>query len=344
MVHHPFPRPAVGLLPTITALGTLATLAAAGLVTPACQSDSIGPDSARAAGASVGGAAGESAAGAAGAGGAAAAAGAAGAAGAGGAAAAAGAAGYGPGSKESCARPRPGPPMVSIPTPSGVSFCIDAHEVTMEQYQEFVNAIGKGPIPNHGDYCQKYNDRLLQTPPLNGPDGGPWCDLFDPVGHPDSPAMCVDWCDAAAYCTWAGKRLCGAIGGGETPLEKLDDPMSNEWLFVCTNGGKTKYAYGDEPDASLCKSPPPNDPRTSVSDSPGCRGVVPPFSEVTGLGASPPGGGGEFIGAAPEPGIPEMRLIVGNPTGTAVSASCYRRGTKTPTTPGGNTAFRCCAD
>jgi hypothetical protein len=55
----------------------------------------------------------------------------------------------------------------------------------------------------------------------------------------------VDWCGAYAYCAWAGKHLCGAIGGGPTPYSHETDPTLyeafaaprvSEWTNVCSAG------------------------------------------------------------------------------------------------------------
>ena len=212
----------------------------------------------------------------------------------------------------------------------------------MKQYDDFVQAVGKGPIPNHPrEWCQKYNTELLPTPPFGGE--GPWCNLHDPVGHPDAAAACIDWCDAAAYCQWAGKRLCGAIGGGETPEAKMFDAATDEWLYVCTNGGKSQYPYGNVGDASKCRQSP-GAARESVLAHPDCTGVEPPFSEVLNLQIAGTGSP-EFVGVAPASGASGMQLRFTRGLGPEVADpyTCYAWGMVPPAgSLGGN--FRCCGD
>lgn len=98
------------------------------------------------------------------------------------------------------------------------NYCVDQTEVTNAQFDAFLAATADG-----GDAGF-----------LDG--GGPTsCAPFvfgrkDVVaGGPAAPVTSVDWCDAFAFCAWAGKRLC------------TDD----EWTTSCTAGGTQPLPYGD---------------------------------------------------------------------------------------------------
>lgn len=88
------------------------------------------------------------------------------------------------------------------------------------------------------------------------PAGCEWKSGFEPDEwsadlDPSLPVVGVDWCDAAVFCAWAGKALCGAVGGGPANWDKGDDP-ENAWFQACSNGGVNVYPYGTEYDPQMC--------------------------------------------------------------------------------------------
>ena len=100
-----------------------------------------------------------------------------------------------------CTRFTRGPTMVAARMLTK-PICVDATEVTQGQYQQFLTA-KDGDTSGQAPECE-WN--LNYAPPL-------MCS-FDPTGHSSFPVNGVDWCDATAYCKWAGKRLCGGLTGG----------------------------------------------------------------------------------------------------------------------------------
>ncbi len=125
---------------------------------------------------------------------------------------------------------------------------------------------------------------------------------------------CVDFCDADAYCKWAGKRLCGRIGGGATlTADESIDPKASEWVNAvnaCTQGGKTKLPYGDTFEAGRCI----DDTRmpkgagleglavlaNPQKNAPECRGTEPPFDKIYSMSVGMQEWDDSVVGDTPE--------------------------------------------
>lgn len=126
--------------------------------------------------------------------------------------------------------------MVRIPAAGG-AYCIDATEVTNESYAKFLGT----------------------SPSTEGQVAGcQWNDSFEPGSWPAAsgeekhPVVEVDWCDAHAFCAWAGKSLCGRIGGGALLFADYDDPKRSQWFNACSAEGTRKYPYGSEYEKTRC--------------------------------------------------------------------------------------------
>jgi formylglycine-generating enzyme required for sulfatase activity len=125
--------------------------------------------------------------------------------------------------------------LIRVESVAGV-FCIDATEANGNQYGNFLDAANKPTPPS---YCSWNTD---YTPSQN------W-----PLTNTAMPVVGVNWCQAWAFCAWAGKRLCGKIGGGPSGY---DDQGQNtdEWYYACSKGGTLQYPYGASYDADACNS------------------------------------------------------------------------------------------
>jgi formylglycine-generating enzyme required for sulfatase activity len=143
------------------------------------------------------------------------------------------------------------------------SFCIDSTEVTGAQYERFVTAKA-GDTSGQVAGC---TDNTTYVP------SGAWPIASDALNQ---PVTHVDWCDAHAFCSWAGKRLCGRIGGSPNPFEAYADELRSQWYRVCSNGGRNAYPYGSTFVAGTCNGSADGCTATcafiDVATSTGCQG------------------------------------------------------------------------
>ena len=204
--------------------------------------------------------------------------------------------------KTSCPKELPGPLLVPLPGPNGKFYCMDQRETTWSEYETFAKAKGSD-VSGQPKYCA-WNKSYMPTLREPGNDSPMLVECRQEtykamLADGSLPAYCVDFCDAWAYCTSVGKRLCREADSPD-PSEPLQvtfeqqkqhaKSLNSEWTNACTQGGKTKYAYGDTLEADKCIDKAWLDAKKSLSitnlQSRTCHGTIPPFNHLFDLDGS----------------------------------------------------------
>lgn len=178
-----------------------------------------------------------------------------------------------------CPRDVKGPKLVRATT-----FCVDATEVTVAQYQAFLDDVGltadRGASLQPAALCAwntTYVPAYWHPPTEAEVDAGVPAAVVATM-----PVNVVDWCDARAYCTWAGKRLCGASAGGGPMSPSASQTIASEWVVACTRNGTRTFAYGSAFDPAACNDQSNPDRRLPIASHPGCVGGYEGIYDMSG--------------------------------------------------------------
>ena len=212
--------------------------------------------------------------------------------------------------------------------PKGVrvgEYCIDATEVTNAQYEAFLDAKGGDTSGQPSEACSTNTSFVPREWPYPPGDG-----LY-PVRH-------VDWCDAVAFCAWAGKRLCGRVGGGPLSEKDLTNPDRSQWFRACSAGGAQDYPYGNTYRADAGAGGEARDPDVlaEVGSTPGCEGGYPGVFDMSGNAWE---WEDACNGTGPDAGCRIRGGDVSQPQGTLGCGSAITQERFAP----GPWGFRCCA-
>ena len=230
--------------------------------------------------------------------------------------------------------------MNMIRVPAG--FCIDATEVTRAQYGAWL-----ATTPSIADQRTSCAFNTSFEPNIACLTTEFVCSGLDCDNHPQ---VCIDWCDAAAYCAGAGKRLCGRIGGGA--LGATADALSaskSEWVYACTVGGSSGWPYGSAAISGRCNTKIETFRGTTpVGSLPGCESSLPAFTGLFDL----VGNVWEFQDACESTsGATDLCVYRGGSFDLLSSASQSDQGCATSYSYNslrgnseGDVGFRCCAD
>ena len=118
--------------------------------------------------------------------------------------------------------------------------CVDLAEITNQKYVAFLD---QTPAPSPVGTPSCAGNTSLQ------PTTGFGCPNPRDADKAQLPVVCVDFCDAEAYCKAQNKTLCGGFGGLSlaSPGARID-PATSIWMAACTDVGRRKYPYTDNKD------------------------------------------------------------------------------------------------
>ncbi len=201
------------------------------------------------------------------------------------------------------------------------TVCIDATEVTVEQYARFVNAGFSGaptaecPSPDSGGAVQCTRPTALKP-----------------------PVTCVDWCEARAFCTWSGKRLCGSKSGGVLAAGDLNIAKVDQWFAACSLDGTRVYPYGDSYRPEACNTENSVSGPSSVEVHASCTSSAAGPFDMSGNVA-------EWIDSCSGAGDGELCMHRGGQyKNSGKDAACKANGSVSRRSKYPDLGFRCCAD
>jgi formylglycine-generating enzyme required for sulfatase activity len=156
-------------------------------------------------------------------------------------------------------------------------FWMDATEVSVADYRIWLASLG-GAAPQWSPACAwKANPPYSAIFNPDGPNNG-GCAIPASQLAPfeaSKPMRCVDWCEAQAFCEWAGKRLCFEDSGA-TGLEPPRE--TNEWSIACSLNGALAWPFDTTAAVPPCNF---NQPVVGCSGVDAICGPWPPGSSAS---------------------------------------------------------------
>jgi formylglycine-generating enzyme required for sulfatase activity len=226
--------------------------------------------------------------------------------------------------------------MVRLPQ----GYCIDTTEVTKAQYAAW---LAKTPSASAQDSWCSWNTTFSPSSScMSGryacSSGGGICD--------QTPQICVDWCDAYAYCKAVGKRLCGKIRGGANGFDDYASANLSQWYNACVSGEAANiYTYGNTYDSTACIGSE-NAPADSVGSHPRCQSPISGYSGVYDLTGNVWEWEDSCSGNTGETDLCRERggSFGGGIAGEAGNQRCDDNSSLARNNSQQNLGFRCCAD
>jgi formylglycine-generating enzyme required for sulfatase activity len=165
-----------------------------------------------------------------------------------------------------------GPTMARGGGDAGPEFCIDTTEVSVAQYAEMLADDGGVSVPGVFADAGAEVAAACATNVNLAP-------KVAPVGDPSLPAANVTWCDAFAFCAWAGKRLCGGPPVADAGGVADGGVLATEWGRACSLDGTQAYPYGNTYEA-VCNVG--TNGARPVGSAPACQGGYAGVSDLSG--------------------------------------------------------------